>query len=60
MEDGGIRGMPKEPRLQRKAGHAQGDTGILGIPPPEWGSKAPAGSTGLALTEALLQGSSEN
>lgn len=29
-------------------------------PPPEWGSRAPAGSTGLALTEALLQGSSEN
>jgi len=38
VEDGGIRGMPKEPRLQRKAGHAQRQAGTSGCPPRELGS----------------------
>lgn len=32
VEDGGIRGMPKEPRLQRKAGCAQRQAGTSGCP----------------------------
>lgn len=33
VEEGGIRGMPKEPRLRRKAGHAQRQAGTAGHSP---------------------------
>lgn len=45
VEDGGIRGMPKEPRLQKKAGCAQRQAGASGRPLPvswELGSRGEA------------------